>query len=428
MRFKGANCSKYWCNAGATSYGTPFRHFRLGILLLGLAMLSGWAQTQPFLINRLAHAVNRDSGDSLVIINWTGEAGPFQVQCRASFTGEWQDVDGITHEFSQTNISTGPLALYRVVNVAGTAESADKQPPSSPTGLTATAISFKEANLSWSASSDTGPQATGVKAYNLYRNGFFLKQVPAPATSTSDTSLSPLTTCSYTVAAVDWASNQSEKSSPASSSGPWVTSFGGGSSDGGRAVAVDGSGNVFTAGWFSGTAGFGGTSLTSAGGQDIFLTKSTSSGSLLWARRFGSAGSETVTSIALDSNGNILLGGYFSGTANLGGGDLVSAGNYDISWPNMIRRETICGPSALEERTWMLSMAWRLIPKATWLSRGPTANRSASVETPSSLFLGATLVSWPSTRPAADTFGPGVLTAAAPITVAVSRSIRATTF
>src|SRR6266540_3645494 len=221
MRLEGGVFgSDYGCYAGATSHGNTFQSFRLAILLIGLATLSGGAQTQPFLINRLAHAVNRDSGDSLVIVSWSGEAGPFQVQCRAGLAGEWQDVDGITYEFSQTNILTGPAAFYRVVSVAGTTASADRTAPSSPTGLTATAMSFREVNLSWSASTDTGPGATGVKAYNVYRNGFFLKQVPATTTSTLDTSLSPLTTCSYTVSAVDRASNQSQKSSPASATTP----------------------------------------------------------------------------------------------------------------------------------------------------------------------------------------------------------------
>jgi PKD repeat protein len=113
-------------------------------------------------------------------------------------------------------------------------------------------------------------------------------------------------------------------------SGPWAVRFGGTGTDGGHEVAVDRSGNIFAAGWFSTNATFGGTTLSSAGGMDVFLTKSSSSGSLLWARRYGGTGDETVTSMALDANGNIFLGGYFSGTANLGGANMTSAAQNDI--------------------------------------------------------------------------------------------------
>ena len=57
----------------------------------------------------------------------------------------------------------------------------------------------------------------------------------------------------------------------------WARQMGGTSDDYGNDIAVDGSGNVYTTGYFSGTVdfdpGMGVTSLTSAGNNDIFVSK-----------------------------------------------------------------------------------------------------------------------------------------------------------
>src|SRR5205823_14000745 len=72
--------------------------------------------------------------------------------------------------------------------------------------------------LAWTASTDTG--GSGLEGYNVYvwRNyaWTFLKQVLAPATSTSDTGLTGASTYYYAVSAVDGAGNQSVQSSWAS--------------------------------------------------------------------------------------------------------------------------------------------------------------------------------------------------------------------
>jgi hypothetical protein len=89
----------------------------------------------------------------------------------------------------------------------------DTTPPSVPTGVTATAASCSQVNLAWNASTDTG--GSGLKGYNLYRGGSFVKQVAAPATSTSDGGLVASTGYIYTLAAVDNAGNQSSASGAA---------------------------------------------------------------------------------------------------------------------------------------------------------------------------------------------------------------------
>jgi hypothetical protein len=78
--------------------------------------------------------------------------------------------------------------------------------------------------------------------------------------------------------------------------GPWVRDFGGSGADNGQSVAVEKStGNIIVAGYFSGSADFGGA-LNSAGGVDIFLAKYSSSGLYQWSKRIGGTGNEIPSS------------------------------------------------------------------------------------------------------------------------------------
>src|SRR3989304_4344772 len=68
----------------------------------------------------------------------------------------------------------------------------------------------------------------------------------------------------------------------------WAKSMGGASDDRGYSIAIDGSGNVYTTGYFWGTADFdpgaGTYNLTPAGGsQDIFVSKLNGPGNFGWA-------------------------------------------------------------------------------------------------------------------------------------------------
>src|SRR4051812_34365154 len=72
----------------------------------------------------------------------------------------------------------------------------------------------------------------------------------------------------------------------------WAKNMGGTSDDYGLSVTTDASGNVYTAGFFQGTADFDPSSATlsfsSAGSDDIFISKLDASGNLVWAKKFGS--------------------------------------------------------------------------------------------------------------------------------------------
>jgi hypothetical protein len=118
----------------------------------------------------------------------------------------------------------------------------------------------------------------------------------------------------------------------------WVKSIGGTDGDGGYSITTDVSGNIYTTGFYEGTADFdpgvGVYNLTSAGSSDIFISKLDASGNFVWAKRMGGISSELGRSITSDISGNIYTTGSFEGTADFDPGvgvyNLTSAGSSDI--------------------------------------------------------------------------------------------------
>lgn len=88
-------------------------------------------------------------------------------------------------------------------------------------------------------------------------------------------------------------------------------------------------GNIYTTGYFSGTAVFGTFTLTSTGLSDIFIATLDANGTVLSFNKMGGTLNDIGYSIKTDSNGNILIGGYFSGTAFFGSFALTAFGNND---------------------------------------------------------------------------------------------------
>jgi hypothetical protein len=75
-------------------------------------------------------------------------------------------------------------------------------------------------------------------------------------------------------------------------------------------VAVVGS-DVYVGGYTAGTVP--GDSGTNAGGEDAALYKYNTSLALQWARRFGSTGSDRITSVAVDASGAVYAAGFAGG-------------------------------------------------------------------------------------------------------------------
>jgi hypothetical protein len=119
----------------------------------------------------------------------------------------------------------------------------------------------------------------------------------------------------------------------------WAKKLGGTSFDQATDISVDSSGNVYTTGFFQGTADFdpdaGSVNLTSvAGSYDSFISKLDSSGNYIWAKQLGGTSSDSAAGISVDSSGNVYTTGTFYGTADFdpgaGSANLTSVGDRDI--------------------------------------------------------------------------------------------------
>lgn len=118
----------------------------------------------------------------------------------------------------------------------------------------------------------------------------------------------------------------------------WAKSMGGPGADEVNAITVDKLGNVYLTGFFRNTADFdpdtGTFNLTSSGAYDIFVTKLSSAGNFLWAKRMGGSQFDEGRSISLDRVGNVYITGRFQDTADFDPGigvfNLISNGHDEI--------------------------------------------------------------------------------------------------
>jgi hypothetical protein len=109
----------------------------------------------------------------------------------------------------------------------------------------------------------------------------------------------------------------------------WSKRFGDAGFQQTSAVAVDALGNVIIAGILGGTVDFGGGPLIGAGGEDVFVAKLDPTGQHLWSKRYGDAQDQVVGGIVVGPTGDIAVVGSFKGTIDFGGNPLTSAGGFD---------------------------------------------------------------------------------------------------
>jgi len=109
----------------------------------------------------------------------------------------------------------------------------------------------------------------------------------------------------------------------------WATYYGGSGDDQALGISTDATGNFYITGYTTSSNGIttsGAYQTSNAGGNDGFLAKFNSSGSLTIGTFFGGAGDDYPAGIHVDITGNILITGYSSSASGI-----ATTGSYQSS-------------------------------------------------------------------------------------------------
>jgi len=98
----------------------------------------------------------------------------------------------------------------------------------------------------------------------------------------------------------------------------WAASGGGNSADAGTAIGADLYGDIFVTGYFNGSATFHNNHVKSGGGNNMFIVKYSPLGYQLYARTVSCNTNIVPNGLGLDGSGNVYICGMFSGTAVFG--------------------------------------------------------------------------------------------------------------
>ncbi|WP_247234869.1 SBBP repeat-containing protein [Telluribacter sp. SYSU D00476] len=99
----------------------------------------------------------------------------------------------------------------------------------------------------------------------------------------------------------------------------WSQRLSGGDHFYGSDITTDAQGNIFVTGAFTTTLTLAGQTITSSGGQDLFLARLRSDGTLNALHQDGGSKDEVAYGIALGAHGNITVTGYYHSPSTLAG-------------------------------------------------------------------------------------------------------------
>lgn len=112
----------------------------------------------------------------------------------------------------------------------------------------------------------------------------------------------------------------------------WANTYGDASDQVPGGVGADADGNIVITGGFQGMVDFGGGPLTSSVSYDLLLLKLNDQGGHIWSKGFGNSASQIGGPLYIyPAGGEILIAGAVAGAINFGAGDLTSAGAEDVA-------------------------------------------------------------------------------------------------
>ena len=101
----------------------------------------------------------------------------------------------------------------------------------------------------------------------------------------------------------------------------WVKQIGGSDYQNTQSIQLDGSGNIYTSGWFKGSVDVDPNTavynLTSAGDYDAYISKLDNNGNFIWAKQIGGTKYDDVRSIYVDASNTIYTAGNYTGIVDL---------------------------------------------------------------------------------------------------------------
>jgi hypothetical protein len=110
----------------------------------------------------------------------------------------------------------------------------------------------------------------------------------------------------------------------------WSKRFGGAADDTVGGLAVAPNGDILIGGRTNGDIDFGLGALPAAGDGDAYVARLDKNGDAIWAKRFGDAAFQSVNGVGVTLTGEVWVAGYYTGTIDLGGGPFTSKGKHDI--------------------------------------------------------------------------------------------------
>ena len=111
----------------------------------------------------------------------------------------------------------------------------------------------------------------------------------------------------------------------------WMDNPGGPLKQAANSLGADFLGNIYVTGYFAGGFNFGPSTLQALGNEDAMLLKYDSAGNNIWGVSLGSYFNAEGKKLAIDSEGNIYVGGQYTGTSiSIGDTTLNNNGGIDV--------------------------------------------------------------------------------------------------